>query len=91
MTMAQSKSGDLLTAEIKALASRFSAEQIDRCIALTLQQSANPCFVDADAEKVMNVLAKAEFVKTRMERGISQQEAIRELGRRIRKAQAASR
>lgn len=77
--------------EIQSLASQFSAEEIDRCMALTLQRNENPCIADPDVEKVMNVLAKAGFVKAKIEQGLTQQEAIRELGRRVRAAQGASR
>lgn len=89
--MTQSKSGDSYIAEIKALASQFSAAQIDRCIESTLRHNENPCIADDELERVMNVLAKAKFVKAQMERGMTQQEAMRELGRSIRAAQGARR
>jgi hypothetical protein len=85
--MTKSKSGDLHIPEIRALAARFSAEQIERCIELTLQRNDNPCIAERDLQEAMNVLAKAEFVKAQIERGMTQQEAMRELGRRIRAMQ----
>lgn len=79
--------GDIHVAEIRELAKRFSADQIEHCMELVLQQQDNPCFDTREAEEAMNVLAKAEFVKSQMERGDTLAEAMRELGRRIRAAQ----
>jgi len=79
--------GDIHIAEIRELAKRFSADQIEHCMELVLQHQENPCFSDEEAEEVMNVLAKAEFVKEQMDKGSTLAEAMRELGRRIRAAQ----
>ncbi len=81
------KPSNLHLAEIRELARRFNSEQIEACIQSTLESGHNPCFEDGDTEEVMNVLAKAEFVKSQMEQGMPLPEAIRELGRRIRAAQ----
>ena len=79
--------GDIHIAEIRELAKRFSADQIENCMELVLQHQDNPCFDKEEAEEAMNVLAKAEFVKAQMEQGSTLAEAMRELGRRIRAAQ----
>jgi hypothetical protein len=74
-------------AEIRELARRFTPEQIETCIQAELEDKNNPCYQDQDIMEVVNVLAKAEFVRRQMEVGQSLPEAIRELGRRIRAAQ----
>jgi hypothetical protein len=74
-------------AEIRELARRFTPEQIEACIQAELEDKDNPCYQDPDIMNVVNVLAKAEFVRKQMEAGKSLPEAIRELGRRIRAAQ----
>ena len=73
--------------EIRELARRFSAEQIEKCIQAELEDKTNPCYQDEDIMTVVNVLSKAEFVKSLVEQGWRLPDAIRELGRRIRAAQ----
>lgn len=78
---------DMHIDEIRELARRYSSGQIEQCMELALQNEDNPCFDDKEIEQVMNVLAKAEFVKAKMEEGSTLVDAMRELGRRIRAAQ----
>jgi len=75
--------------EIRELAKRFSAESLDKCMQKVIHGQANECFNDGEVEDVMNVLAKAEFVKSQVNKGMSLSQAIRELGRRIRAAQGS--
>ena len=74
--------------EIRSLASRFSTEAIETCIQLAIENKENPCYSANELEDIMNVLAKASFVRGLMEQGKSLVEAIRELGKRIRSVQA---
>lgn len=77
--------------EVRELARRFSAAQIEGCIQHQLDEGSNPCAPDGSAEEAMSVLAKAEYVRHLMEeRDLSLSEAIRELGRRIRALQQGS-
>lgn len=78
---------DMHLTEIRELARRYSAEMIEKCLQQELASEENPCFEDKEIEEVINVLAKAEFVKSLMEQGQTLPEAIRELGRRIRAIQ----
>ncbi len=74
--------------EVRELAKRFSAEEIEGCIHHQLDEGDNPCAPDESAEEAMSVLAKAEYARSLVEeQGMSLSEAIRELGRRIRAVQ----
>jgi hypothetical protein len=74
-------------AEIRELAKRFDADAIEQCMELALHNQPNPCYAAGELEDVMNVLAKASFVKELTDKGMSIAEAIRELGKRIRAVQ----
>ena len=73
--------------EIRELANHFSAEAIENCMQLALEGKENPCFQAGKLEEMMNVLAKASFVREQIEQGSSLGDAIRELGKRMRAAQ----
>lgn len=75
-------------AEIRDLAQRFSADQIEGCIQHQLDAGNSPCGPSQSVEEALGVLAKAEYVRHLMEEeGYSLSAAIRELGRRIRRTQ----
>lgn len=73
--------------EIRDVANRFDADSIDSCIQLAIENKENPCYPNDELEEVMNILAKANFVRNQMEQGINLTAAIRELGKRIRSVQ----
>ncbi len=73
--------------EVRELAKRFTPEEIESCIKQQLQEGTNICEVKGPTEHVIGELAKAEFVKKRMEEGSSLTDAVRELARRIRLVQ----
>jgi len=73
--------------EIKELAKRFSPAEIEGCITQQLETGANVCLKSELTEKVINELAKAEFVKGLMAEGMSLAEALRELAKRMRRVQ----
>ena len=75
--------------EIREVVSRFGSDAIDECMLLVMAGKTNPCYLKAEAEEMMNVLAKAAFIRTQMENGSSQPEAMRELGNRMRLIQGA--
>ena len=70
--------------EIRELAKQFNAGAIEECIELALQNRENPCYSRGEQEDIMNVLAKVNFVKVQMQRGLSLAQAMRELGKRMR-------
>jgi hypothetical protein len=78
---------DLHIEEIRELAKRFMAEEIERCIDQQLQKGENICFTDGPSEHIINELSRAEFVRGLVEKGASLTDALRELARRIRQVQ----
>lgn len=75
-------------AEIRALAKRYDAGSIEHCMELALANKANPCYLADEADEVVNVLAKTGFVLELIQQGKTLNEAIRELGKRIRAMQS---
>ncbi len=71
-------------AEIKELAGRFTAQDLESCINQQLTEGKNVCKNGGPTEEVINELAKANFVRELVEKGYSTTEAVRELARRIR-------
>ncbi len=76
--------------EIRDLARKFTPEQMEKCIAQQIEAGKNVCREDGSTEAVVNELAKAEFVRTLVDEGESLDGAVRELARRIRLIQNAS-
>jgi len=72
---------------IKELARKFTPEELENCINQELREGENICDVKGPIEYVVGELAKAEFVKELMGKGISLNDAVRELARRIRLVQ----
>ena len=80
--------GGIHVKEIRDLARRFSGEQIEGCIHHQLDAGNNPCAPSESAEAAMDVLAKADYVRHLMDdQGYTLSQALRELGRRIRRMQ----
>lgn len=77
--------------EIRDLARKFTPGQIGKCIAHQIEEGKNVCLEDGSTEAVVNELAKAEFVRSLVDEGVSLNDAVRELARRIRVIQNASR
>jgi hypothetical protein len=78
---------DMDIKEIRELAKRFTPEEIETCIQQQLQEGTNICEVSGPTEHVIGELAKAEFVKELMGKGVSLTDAVRELAKRIRLVQ----
>ncbi len=73
--------------EIKDIAKRFTAEQIEGCITQQIETGENICLRTESAEKIINELAKAQIIKDLMDKGMSLASALRELARRMRLVQ----
>ena len=73
--------------EIRELARRFSPEQIEQCIGQQIETGANVCLRDEATEKIINELAKAQFIRELLEKGMSFPDALRKLARRMRELQ----
>lgn len=70
---------------VRALARTMDAGQIARCINQQLAHQPHGCVVCGDTEQVLNILSRAHVVRQLMEDGASLGEALRELGRRMRR------
>lgn len=73
--------------DIKELAKKFTPKQIDGCITQQIKTGQNVCLRDNSAEKIINELAKAEYVKRLMKKGMTIADALRELASRMRQVQ----
>lgn len=72
--------------EIRALARKFSAGEIELCIIEHIERGRNICIRNRTAKEVVNELARSAFVRSMMEEhGMTLGEALRELARRMRK------
>ncbi len=71
-------------AEIRELADRFTAQDLELCINQQIEQGKNVCKKGSHTEKIVNELAKANFVRGLIEKGSSVGDAVRELAKRIR-------
>ena len=73
--------------EIRELANRFSPEEIEKCIDMHLRAERHECPLTGTNEHMINELAKAGFVRQRVDTGTKLVDAIRELAERIRRLQ----
>ena len=73
--------------ELKKLAKKFTPEQIEGCITQQIETGENICLKDQSAEKIINELSGAEYIKRLVDRGMSLADALRALARRMRQAQ----
>lgn len=69
---------------IKEIANKYTLEQIEKCITQQIESGSNVCHLDETTEKIINELAKAEFIRELLDQGISFTDALRELARRMR-------
>ncbi|MBF0317783.1 MAG: hypothetical protein HQL04_06370 [Nitrospirae bacterium] len=74
--------------EVRELANRFTPAEIETCITQQLQDGINECKMGGPTDHVINELSKAEFVRTRMEAGLTLTDAMRELAKKIRNVQS---
>lgn len=70
--------------EIRELAKKFTPEQIEGCITRQIKTGENVCVMNSSTEKIINELAKAQFVRVRLDKGISLGDALRELAGKMR-------
>jgi hypothetical protein len=74
--------------QIKAIAQRYSPEEIEGCIAQQVETGKNICLSDEHSERIINQLSKAGVVRDYMNQGMSLADALRELARRMRLLQS---
>lgn len=73
--------------EIRELAKIYTPEQIEGCITRQIKTGLNICVRNSSTDKIVNKLAKAQFVRERLDRGISLGDALRELAGKMRQLQ----
>ena len=73
--------------EIRELAKKFSPDEIERCIELHLREVKHNCPLSGTTEHIINELSKAEFVRTRVDKGARPMDAVWELAEKIRRFQ----
>jgi hypothetical protein len=73
--------------QVRELASRFTADELERCLDAEITSGDNLCAHDGSLEEIVSTLAEAEFVRDEVEHGVPLQDAIRALARRIRAVQ----
>jgi hypothetical protein len=76
-----------MTKEVRELAVKFTSNEIETCLTQQLQEGVNECKMGTSTDHVINELSKAEFVRKRMDEGLSPIDGMRELARRIRNVQ----
>jgi len=77
-------------ADVRSLASELDKTRLEQCIEQSLTNQPNPCFYQVfseESEEVVNVLTKAAYIRGRVDKGESINQAMRELGKRIRSIQ----
>lgn len=72
--------------EIRDLASRHSVDELDHLVEEMLRTEGAVLQTDPEKAELFNTLVKAETVRKYMDQGMSQNEALRELGRRMRES-----
>lgn len=72
--------------EIRELAATYSVEELERLVEEMLATEGDALISDPNRSELFNSLVKAEAVRKYMDGGMTQGEAIRELGRRMRTA-----
>ena len=74
--------------QIRDIAKKYTPEEIEGCITQQMETGNNVCLMDANSEKIINELSKAEMIRQLMDEGMSLADALRELARRMRLVQA---
>ncbi len=70
--------------EVRKLANMFTIEEIENCIALHLRKEKHSCPLTGTDDHIINELAKAQYVRDRVDKGVLPLDAIRELAEKIR-------
>ena len=73
--------------QIRDIAKKYTPEEIEGCITQQMVTGNNVCLMDANSEKIINELSKAEVIRQLMDEGMSLADALRELARRMRLVQ----
>ena len=73
---------------VRELARSYGAAALDRCLTAQIETQTNDCVVCVDSARSVDLLARAVYVKNRVEeKGVTFNEAMRELGLKMRSVQ----
>lgn len=70
--------------QVRQLVKNRAGEHIDRCVDQQLAEGRNDCVYVDDMMQALNILSRAQLVSRLMQQGASLNQAMRELGRRMR-------
>jgi hypothetical protein len=70
--------------QIKEIALKYTAEQIEGCITRQIDTGQNVCLTDLQSEAIINDLSKADLIRELLDKGMSLADSLRELARRMR-------
>lgn len=76
-------------ANVRQLAQTHTRPQLEACLTAALNGEPNSCTSLGTSEDQLNDLAKAEFVRGKMDDGMTAPLAMRDLAARMRRAQGA--
>lgn len=69
---------------VRDIAARFNKQKIDSCLDDIIMDRTGSCLTLTDKDEAVSVLAKAAYIRSLTENGLSLSQAMRELGRRMR-------
>ena len=75
--------------QIRDIAKKYTPEEIEGCITQQMETGNNVCLMDANSERIINELSKAEVIRQLIDEGMSLADALRELARRMRLLQSS--
>lgn len=73
-----------MIADVRKLALQHEADVLEENINWQIANGTNPIYGVGTSEEIVGVLSKAKVVRQLMDNGMTIQEALRELGRRVR-------
>jgi hypothetical protein len=79
------KAGRSPLLQARDLAANKSTEEIQACSASALEGQHDVCELTGPPDETLQVLAKAEVMSKMIDSGLSPRDALRELGRRMRR------
>ena len=90
MISASGAKADMDMKQIKDIAKKYTPEKIEGCITQQIETGKNVCLTDANSERIINDLSKAQVVRDFIDTGMTLADALRELARRMRLIQQES-
>ena len=72
---------------VRNIVKQYNQAELELCLNNQLSSQCNTCMANDDAEFTVNILARAGFVKKLQRQGYSLNQAMRELGKRMRALQ----